>query len=166
MLRPQLLVLAPSMVEAVRFAGGWLFDRVMAGWDVTVLTATPADYRPLRILGARAVDLDSALAPPVIGPRHQAIAVDAGLYDSDTRVRQIVLDAINDGVADVRLWGARNPVDRDGGARAVQHRLSMAARAFKAQALAAAAAPADPIDVTEMFRTREPSGEPDLVPAA
>jgi hypothetical protein len=38
-LRPRLAVLAPCISEAVRSAGGWLFDQVMAGWDVTVLTA-------------------------------------------------------------------------------------------------------------------------------
>lgn len=165
-MRPQLVVLAPSMVDAVRFAGGWLFDRVLAGWDVTVLTTACGDARPLRILGARVVDLESALGAPVSGPGPRAIAVDAVLYDSDTRVRRFVHDALDAGSADVRLWDARGPVDRDSGAGAVQHRLSMAARAFKAQALAAAAAPVEPIDVMEMFRTGEPSGEPDLIPAA
>ena len=37
--RYRLDVVAPSVVEAVRAAGGWMFDRVMAGWDVRVLVA-------------------------------------------------------------------------------------------------------------------------------
>ena len=32
--RYRLDVVAPSVAEAVRAAGGWMFDRVMAGWDV------------------------------------------------------------------------------------------------------------------------------------
>ena len=50
-LRYRLAVAAPSVVEVVRFAGGWLFDQVIAGWDVMVLTAEPGDDRPLQILG-------------------------------------------------------------------------------------------------------------------
>ncbi len=36
-MRYRLDVIAPSVIDAVQFTGGWLFDRVMAGWDVTVL---------------------------------------------------------------------------------------------------------------------------------
>jgi hypothetical protein len=156
------VVVGPSMVEVVRFAGGWVFDRVLAGWDVTVLTADFTDPRPLRILGARAADLESAVAVMSSSPRPQAIAVEAGLYDTDSRVRRVVRDAIDQGLTDVRLWDSRRPEQRDGGACSVRHRLSVAARAFKAHALAAAAVPVDSIDVTEMFH----SGESDLVPAA
>ena len=55
-MRPRLTVLAPSVVEVVRSAGGWLFDRAMAGWDVTVITSDHSDSRPLRILGASVRD--------------------------------------------------------------------------------------------------------------
>ena len=36
-MRYRLDVVAGSVVDVVRFAGGWLFDRAMAGWDVSVL---------------------------------------------------------------------------------------------------------------------------------
>ncbi len=152
-LRPRLIAIAPSMVEAVRFAGGWLFDQVMAGWDVTVLTSDHADSRPLRILGARAVDLEATLARPVRGPCLQAIAVRGDLYDSDAGVRRMVL-GLGESLAEIRFWGDP-PEDLDGTAGPVRHRLSMAARAFKAQALAAAGAPADPDEVAEVFRRGE-----------
>ena len=51
-MRYRLDVVAPSVLDAVRFAGGWIYDRVMAGWDVTVLIGTDEDVRPLEILGA------------------------------------------------------------------------------------------------------------------
>jgi len=149
------VVVAPCPAAAVRYAGGWLFDRVLAGWEATVLIADRADTRPLRILGASTTDLDSALASPT-GPKPQAIAVEAGLYGTDRRVRRIVREALDHGLTEVRIWGDLCPADLDGGGGPVQHRLSSAARAFKAQALAAAAAPAGSVDAMETFRTGQP----------
>ncbi|TDD91802.1 hypothetical protein E1293_01800 [Actinomadura darangshiensis] len=146
------------MAEAVRCAGGWLFDRVMAGWDVTVLTPDHADPRPLRILGARAADLDCALASPVRGPRPKAIAVCAGLYGSDARVRRLVLSVLDEELVEVTLWdGEAVPDEAAGQATWQPHRLSVAARAFKAQAMAAAAVPGDAGSATEFFRLGEPA---------
>ena len=59
--RYRLDVVAPSVAEAVRAAGGWMFDRVMAGWDVRVLVSAGHDDRALQILGADGADLESAL---------------------------------------------------------------------------------------------------------
>jgi hypothetical protein len=139
----------------VQSAGGWLFDQVMAGWDVTVITADHSDSRPLEILGARARDLESTLALPVLGPCLQAIAVRADLYESDARVRRMVLRAFDEGMAEVRFWGDWRPEDPAGGADPLSHRLSSAARVFKAHALAAAAAPAGPAEDIEVFRRGE-----------
>jgi hypothetical protein len=130
----------------------------MAGWDVTVMTGDHSDSRPLDILGARVRDLEAMLALPVLGPCLQAIAVRADLYESDQRVRELVLRAFDEGQAEVRFWGDFRP--EDPGAGPLPHRLSVAARAFKAQALAAAAAPAGPAQDVEMFRrgnVRSPS---------
>lgn len=154
-MRPQLLVVAPTTVDVVRFAGGWLFDRAMAGWDVTVLTADETDSRPLKILGARSVDLEAALAAPVPASAPQALAVHAELHGSDARVRQMVLDALDEGSAEVWLWGDRWATSLGGPGGPMRHRLSAAARAFKAQALAAAAAPIDSVEITEMFMKGE-----------
>jgi len=139
----------------VQSAGGWLFDQVMAGWDVTVITADHSDSRPLEILGARARDLETMLALPVLGPCLQAIAVRADLYESDARVRRMVLAAFDEGQAEVRFWGDSRPQGPNGRADPLSHRLSVAARAFKAHALAAAAVPADPADDIEVFRRGE-----------
>ena len=149
----------------VRYAGGWLFDQVMAGWDVTVLTRDQADARPLRILGARSADLEGVLARRVRGSCLQAIAVRADLYESDPLVRRMVRQARDGGMTDVRLWGEAWPASLDRTACPVQHhRLSVAARAFKAQALAAAAIPAGPGQDIEVFR-RADIRHPSLIPA-
>jgi hypothetical protein len=145
------------MAGVVRSAGGWLFDQAMAGWDVTVITADQADPRPAHILGARARDLDTLLGSPVWGPCLQAVAVQTDLYDADPRVRRLVLGTI-DGAAEVRLWGEGWPEELEAVGPA-PHQLSVAARAFKAQALAAALPPpaaggvtSDPGQGTEVFR--------------
>ncbi len=141
------------MAEVVRSAGGWLFDQVMAGWDVTVLTTDDGDVRPLRILGVRVVDLEPILARRVRGSCLQAVAVRTDLYGDDARVRRMVGEALEAGLTEVRLWGEAWPDELDDTTGPVWHRLSVAARAFKAQAMAAAAIPADPGQDTELFRS-------------
>lgn len=160
------MVVAPSMVDAVRACGGWLFDRVMAGWDVMALVAEPCDTRPLQILGVRTVEMEAAFTSPVPGPWPHAVAVDARLYSRDARVRRLVRKSLDQGLTEVRLWGDRLPVELDGEPCPVCHRLSVAARAFKAQALAAADVPAGSIGESEVFRGGELlPGTPDLVSA-
>lgn len=152
-LKPRMAAIAPCAADVVKSAGGWLFDQVLAGWDVTVLTSDQADRRALRILGVRDHELDSALAYPVHGPCLAAIAVPAEMYHADERVRRMVLAAAEAGRTEIRLWGDGDavPADFDAG-DPVAHRLSAAARAFKAQAMMAAAIRADgPMD-TEVFR--------------
>ena len=157
------MVVAPCTVAVVRHAGGWLFDRVMAGWEATVLVVDQDDdRRPLRILGASTTDLEAALASPPRGPGPQAIAVEASLYGSDGRVRRLVQEALAGGMTEVKIWGDGWPADLESESGSVQHRLSTAARAFKAHALAAAAAPAEPIEFTETFR----GSKPRLVPVS
>ena len=110
-LRPRLVAFAPSVAEAVDVAGGWLFDQVMEGWDVTVVTEDQVDERPLRILGVHGRDLESALNFHVQGSCVQAIAVRAELYRADERVRQLVRAAAETDRADIRVWGDAWPDD-------------------------------------------------------
>jgi hypothetical protein len=179
-MRYRLDVVASSVVDVVRFAGGWLFDRAMAGWDVTVLLTDLVDHpddRPLQILGAQILDLEYALA--AIGseaetrPRPQALAAAADLFGCDSRVRQGVLQALDHGVTEVTLWGESWPAELDDSVGLVQHRLSMAAQIFKGQALAAAlnveGVPVSSVGHTETFRSGLlacPSVATDLVPAS
>ncbi len=172
-MRYRLDVVAASVLDVVRFAGGGLFDRAMAGWDVTVLltdhTADHPDDRPLQILGAQTLDLEYALASVETRPRPQALAAAADLFGCDSRVRQGVLQALDHGVTEVTLWGQTWPAELDDSVGLVQHRLSMAAQTFKAQALAAAAAPESSIGHTETFRSGLlacHSVAADLVPAS
>lgn len=165
-LRPRLLVIAPDQVTFVRNAGGWVLDRVLAGWDVSVLTHGDTDSRPLRILGARIITPDSVREAPQPGAWPETLMIDPALYASDARVRDLVGAAVRGGVREVVWWSpsssADSDGDTDGGGCSVAHRLSLAARAFKAQALVAAAEPAGVVGTTEILRT----GSAGLVPAA
>jgi hypothetical protein len=166
-MRYRLDVVAPTVLDAVRFAGGWVYDRVMAGWDVTVLVGDGEDTRPLEILGAEVLDLESVLASWEDRPHPQTVAVAADLFDRDARVRRGVLEALEQGATEVTLWGEGLPAELDESVDSVQHQLSAAARAFKAQALAAANDPAADVGRTETFRCgMMASVAADLIPAS
>ncbi len=167
-MRYRLDVVAGDVADVVRFAGGWLFDRAMAGWDVTVLVADYPDDRPLQILGVQTLDLEYALASAGHRPPPQTLAAAADLFDCDPRVRQGVLQALDQGATEVTLWGRTWPVELDSHIDLVEHRLSAAAQAFKGQALAAAGLSGTDVGSIELFRSRvlsSPSAQADLIPA-
>jgi hypothetical protein len=166
-MRYRLDVVAPRVADVVRFAGGWLFDRVMAGWDVTVLVDDPLDDRALQVVGTRTLDLESALRSVGSRPQPQSLAVDADLFGSDLRVRGGVLHALEHGATEVTLFGDIESVELGHGVDAVHHRLSRAARVFKAHALAAAASttPVGPVESFRSAMTLRCSVAADLIPA-
>jgi hypothetical protein len=166
--RYRLDVVAPTVVDAVRCAGGWIYDRVMAGWDVTVLIASQDDLRPLHILGAQALDLQSVLDEWEHRPHPQTVAVAADLFDRDPRVLQHVRNALEQGATEVTLWGEHLPAELDDSVDSAAHHLSAAARAFKSRALAAANDPgADTVAASETFRCgMMASVAADLIPAS
>lgn len=133
-------VVGRSVLDVVTAAGGWLYDRATAGWDVTVMildAAEDTDTRPLQILGARVLDLASVLKHWEQWPHPHTIAVCAEMFDGHAQVRQGVLDALEHSSTEVTLWGAV-PAELHDDVDTRQHRLSAAARAFKVQALRAA----------------------------
>ncbi|WP_328358913.1 hypothetical protein OG976_05400 [Mycobacterium sp. NBC_00419] len=167
-MRYRLDIVAPSVAEAVRYAGGWMFDRVMAGWDVNVLIPDADDIRPLSILGAQTVDYESVIAAGDDQPHPQALAVASDLIGRDARVREGVQRALEHGMTEVAMWGDAQPEWPGHGVDCVQHRLSAAARVFKAQALAAAQVADLSVEPVEKFRCGAMSCPPigaDLVPA-
>ncbi|MCV7399686.1 hypothetical protein H7K24_05910 [Mycobacterium fragae] len=129
--RHRLQVIAPGVAEAVTSAGGLIFDRAMAGWDVTVVVdgeIDEVDDRPIRILGAR-------VAPLSPGPACLAVAADM-LVKSEA-VRRVVLAALNSRMTEVLLWGRGYAPGLKCTLAAVHHRPSAAAHVFKSHALAA-----------------------------
>ncbi|MGD1172382.1 hypothetical protein ACKUVQ_02855 [Mycobacterium seoulense] len=140
-LRYRLDVIAVSALDVVRSAGGWLYDRAMAGWQVTVLLPDGHDARPLRILGVQAADLEEQFAATGPGWTSQSLAVSAEAFAADARVRDKVLTSLDDRLTEVALWGQLPsgwPLRVDRGVARAQYALSAAARRFKGHALAAA----------------------------
>jgi hypothetical protein len=142
-------VVAGSAVDVVHSAGGWLYDRVMAGWEVTVLLPGNEDTRSLRILGVGVVDTQSEFVPTAMGSTSQTLAVSAEAFTADERVRDKVLKSLDDRLTEVALWGDGWPLGVNRGMTRAQHVLSAAARRFKGYALAAAGIPVTSVEPTE-----------------
>ena len=148
-LRYRLDVAAASAVDVVQSAGGLLYDRVMAGWEVTVLLPHGCDSRSLRILGAATLELESRFDSPGTASTSQSLAVSAEAFAADARVRDKVLESLGSGLTEVALWGDGWPLGVNRATARAQHVLSAAARTFKAHALAAAGMPCEAVDPTE-----------------
>lgn len=161
-LRCRLIVVAPTITGLVQDIGGWLFDRVAADWDVTVLVSAPIDTRPLDILGVGIVDRDAVDSPRISGPLPHEVAIAVDLYENDPRIHvglERLFDGDNAGNTEIRLWGGPLPTKLSHHFRSEQHALSRAALAFKTYALAAASVSPSPEFLTvEHYHRSAPAG--------
>lgn len=165
-LRYRLDIIALDVVDVVASAGGWLYHRVASGWEVSVLVPGSQEVRPLRILGARPLDLDRELADAG-APTGHGLAVHDGAFAADARVRQWVLTGLRSSRTEITLWGERWPLAVSHRVSAVRHVLTTAGRAFKAQSLAAAEIADVAVEPSEVFRSDQKTCLPvdsDLIP--
>jgi hypothetical protein len=144
----QFQVVAGNIADAVMSIGGLIFDRAMAGWDVSVVVDGDADRtvddRPIRILGARlAKRMPEPTYPPAL-PRPHLLAVAADVMVKSDAVRRHVLAIGNDSETDVLLWGRHHPTTFTRTFIAARHQPSAAAHIFKSHALLAGGAQAIP----------------------
>jgi hypothetical protein len=142
-------VVAADVADAVISIGGLIFDRAMAGWDVSVVVDADSerdiDDRPIRILGARVTNMPAG--PQAMLPARQMLAVSANVIVKNDAVRRQVLAAGNDAATEVLLWGGGHPPSLNCKYIPVRHRPSAAAHVFKSHALAAGGAmTAEPAD--------------------
>jgi hypothetical protein len=133
-------VVASSPADVVASIGGWLYDRMRAGWDVNVLLPRRCDSRPLEILGIQVADLDWRILSDT-DYAARGLAVSADMFAADVRIQQEVLTALDRWMTEVTLWHDDWPLAVGHRTATVQHVLSGAARAFKRHALAAAGIP-------------------------
>jgi hypothetical protein len=138
--RYRLHVVATNIADVVTSIGGLIFDRAMAGWDVTVAVAGNiegnVDDRAIRILGGRVATLagpDGAEGAP---PPH-VLAVATDVFVANEPLRRLVLAARKSDRAEVLLWGRRQPPNLNCRFVPDRHRPSAAAQVFKSHALAA-----------------------------
>ncbi|WP_424749649.1 hypothetical protein [Mycobacterium sp.] len=166
-MRCRINIVAPTVVEVVKHAGGWVFDRMMAGWHVVVIVGELVDDRPLRILGAKSLSFETAVRSHLLCEHPQSLAVPTDLFETDSQVRSWVLKALEHGLTQVALWGRSCPPELSDNVDIGQHRLTTAARAFKAQALVAAGVADVSVADTENFHAGASALPPvatDLVP--
>ena len=154
--RYQLCVLAHDIGELVDSAGGWICDRTLAGWDVSVALSEPHDLRPLQILGVTTLLTHQRFASVNDGGATTSIAVAPGIFENNDHIRGAVLQALDRPAIEVTFWGPSLPSVLHGQLARRQHRLSDAARAFKTHALAAAAVPGFAIGATEVHYSTAP----------
>jgi hypothetical protein len=121
----------------------------MAGWDVTVYLQDPSDQRPLQIVGVRAVDLREAAIGPTSEEWPDVVLIEAGLYCSQEWVRRHAAVATRRPTTEVLLWGGEKHVDLSTKLRQSEHRISIAAHAFKTSAISAAGESASSVGQTE-----------------
>ena len=145
--RYQLTVVANSVADLVGSAGGWLCDKARAGWDVKVVLTGDGDPRPVAILGASHVDAELSDVMKMAA-RGGALAIGASAL-ADERIRDGVLGLVKRGLTQVTVWGQEWPTEFSRQADPVEHRLSAAAKAFKAHALGAATVSKEPVTGTE-----------------
>lgn len=145
---PFLRVMAPTVADAVRSAGGLVFDRVRLGWRVVVEVPGDDDPRALRVLGVEVGD--HTADHPDHPDRPTALAVADTMYADDPATRAEVDAALATKSTEVIVWGSAEYLDGD--RSVVSYRLSRAAEVFKAHALVAAGV-FEPVECTETFWT-------------
>jgi hypothetical protein len=144
----QFQVVAGSIADAVMAIGGLIFDRAMAGWDVSVVVdgeiGGAVDDRPVRILGAHLTARMSGPNYVAALPRPHMLAVATDVMVKSDAVRRHVLGLSKDSETDVLLWGRHHPTSFPRTFVAARHQPSGAAHIFKSHASLAVGAQANP----------------------
>jgi hypothetical protein len=152
LLEYDLTVIARDVADVVQAAGGWLCDRVRAGWQVSVVLTGDFDVRPFQVLGVRAMPAGTDLLALVrSGPA--ALAISADVLDADPTLRADVLRVVERGGTELTVWGKWHSGVLAGRVAPTRHRMSAAARAFKGHALAAAGSSCGTNDSVEEFHS-------------
>jgi hypothetical protein len=141
-----------DVAEAVRAAGGWMCDRVRAGWSVSALVPVASDPKPLQILGVRTTTFGAKLDESLLIPRPAALAIGIEALSLPNPIRAQIHALMRDPGIEVTIWGNGEFKPKQHFEH-VQHPLSPAALAFKVQAMRAASVSMT-IEPTEFFRSR------------
>ena len=147
-----LLVLAESILDVVSSAGGLLFDRSLGGWQVIVGVTDEPYEQALRILGVKALPLETALRA---SGNHLAVSAEA--VATDQRIQQKVRASTRTDRTSVAYWGSSAEAIEDERLQTRQYPLGAGARAFKAHAMAAITTESSPQSNFEIFRSRPQS---------
>lgn len=152
-IRYRLDVIASTVADVVWWAGGWLFDRAIAGWDVTAHLAEHTEARALDILGVKSSALEPGFESSESFKAMRALAVAAEMATGDTVIHDAINAALARGDTEIILWGAESSPKLHRRLTATHHHLSAAARAYKGAALRVADLGGPQCDRTEEFRS-------------
>ncbi|VEG47039.1 Uncharacterised protein [Mycolicibacterium flavescens] len=147
-------VVSATVADAVRHAGGLMFDRVRAGWRVVVVTNDSADSTALTILGTHTQSPgEPEEIPAKSGRVVRTRIMPADSLFVDRRPAGVPLNRAEPG-SQLLFWGPRVNCEPAGPVYPVRHELSPAARRFKAHALHAAGL-ATHVEPSEEFWSNE-----------
>ncbi|MDA2893112.1 hypothetical protein PDG61_19475 [Mycolicibacterium sp. BiH015] len=147
----RLTVIAADVDGAVASAGGWLCDRVRAGWQVTVCVPDGSDVTALTVLGVHAEMMEPAA--DVLRDTPAAVAVDARVLRHDDELKKTMLRLVDEGRVEVTVWGTSALFGSDRRFETVRHQLSRASRAFKAYAMRASGQPPSERSIEDFVST-------------
>jgi len=150
--RYQLLVIGSNTADVVQSIGGWLTDRSMAGWDITVACCDDAKLPALRILGVNATSLESTMKMLADEAPVPALAITGDAFAHETDLRIHVTDSVLLGMTEFTLWGDAPLAGIDHDLQRMRYRVSAAARAFKGHALEAVGLNGQTVGADETFR--------------
>jgi hypothetical protein len=150
--RYQLHVIGSDTTDVVQSIGGWLTDRSMAGWDITVACCDDAELLALRILGVNATSLDSTMKMLADEAPLPALAITGDALARETDLRIHVTEAVLLGMTEFTLWGDAPLAGVDHDMERMRYRVSAAARAFKGHALQAVGLSGQTVGALETFR--------------
>ncbi|WP_428343131.1 hypothetical protein [Mycobacterium sp.] len=147
-------VIADDVADIVHSAGGWIFDRVRAGWRVSAWTTSPCDLTPLVILGVRPTSIYTSWLAELSEAQPASLAIQSDLLAPESPLNIEVQELMRCPTTEVTVWGDGKLLS-ERQFQPVQHTLSPAARRFKKHALERVErSPAT--DETEYFRCRAP----------
>lgn len=162
-LQYELNVVADDVADVVSGIGGWLFDRAMAGWRVSVAADEVADERALRILGLKAVGLSGLWRSPEADAVVMT-AIGTSRFESGDHGL-----TVRDPGGELVFFGTHGPEGVGVQVQPARYRPSAAALAFKAHALAVTGADPRSAAATEtVFRCGQTAGllDADLFPVS
>lgn len=125
-------VVAPDVAAIVSGIGGWLCDRIRAGWKVRIVLENASNADALQILGhfhapSTSIRRDDGEPAP------SAIAIHEGLLAESPAVQGLLIEFLNQSIGEVVVFGERSTARRQG-FTGLSYTLSPAARAFKCHA--------------------------------
>jgi hypothetical protein len=130
-------VVTSDVGEAVRAAGGWMCDRVRAGWHVLALIPESCDATPLHILGVSTSAMAAAPDRAWLTTTPATLAIGTDFKSLPSQVRDSVRVIMSERTTEVIVWGDGD-VDANRRLQDVHHQLSPAALCFKRHAMRAA----------------------------